>query len=199
LTQFVNASIVLIPHLSRISYVFYHNQSSYLCPRSFTRSRTSRSVSYTLAVRSLVASFVLLNPHRLFDRLCDELLHFSSRLHRALDRSRVMTASHTSEMIATKEEMKAARLDIGYRDFCAHLLIPLNECRRKSFYLPWKCEHERHVYEKCQYKECVLFARAHLFRSMRARTARRATSEDGGARTRARTRSRRSTRDEEQK
>lgn len=58
-------------------------------------------------------------------------------------------------MIATREEMRDAKLDIGYRDFCAHLLIPLNECRRKSFFLPWKCEHERHVYEKCQYKECV--------------------------------------------
>jgi NADH dehydrogenase (ubiquinone) 1 beta subcomplex subunit 7 len=60
-------------------------------------------------------------------------------------------------MIATREEMKAAKLDIGYRDFCAHLLIPLNACRRKSFYLPWKCEHERHVYEKCQYKEYVMY------------------------------------------
>lgn len=58
-------------------------------------------------------------------------------------------------MIATREEMRDAKLDLGYRDFCAHLLIPLNECRRKSFFLPWKCEHERHVYEKCQYKECV--------------------------------------------
>lgn len=58
-----------------------------------------------------------------------------------------------SEMIATREEMRDAKLDIGYRDFCAHLLIPLNECRRASYFLPWKCEHERHVYEKCQYKE----------------------------------------------
>jgi len=64
-------------------------------------------------------------------------------------------ASDASEMVATREEMKRAKLDVAYRDFCAHLLIPLNECRRKSFYLPWKCEHERHVYEKCQYKECV--------------------------------------------
>lgn len=23
-------------------------------------------------------------------------------------------------------------------------------------YLPWKCEHERHTYEKCQYLECVI-------------------------------------------
>lgn len=29
------------------------------------------------------------------------------------------------------------------------LLIPLNVCRKDSFYLPWKCEDERHVFEKC--------------------------------------------------
>ena len=66
-----------------------------------------------------------------------------------------MANDDASEMIATREEMKRAKLDLGYRDFCAHLLIPLNECRRRSFYLPWKCGRERHVYEKCQYKECV--------------------------------------------
>ncbi len=33
------------------------------------------------------------------------------------------------------------------------LLIPLNICRHKTDYLPWKCEDERHVYEKCQYDE----------------------------------------------
>jgi NADH dehydrogenase (ubiquinone) 1 beta subcomplex subunit 7 len=49
--------------------------------------------------------------------------------------------------------MHAARIDMVYRDFCADLLIPLNECRRKSLFVPWKCEHERHAYELCQYKE----------------------------------------------
>jgi hypothetical protein len=52
-----------------------------------------------------------------------------------------------------QEEMAAAKLDYVYRDFCAHLLIPLNKCRRETLYMPWKCEHERHVYELCQYKE----------------------------------------------
>ena len=28
------------------------------------------------------------------------------------------------------------------------LLIPLNKCRHKEYYLPWKCEDERHGYEK---------------------------------------------------
>ncbi|KAK9814839.1 hypothetical protein WJX72_012445 [[Myrmecia] bisecta] len=64
-------------------------------------------------------------------------------------------ATHVSppEMIATQEEMRNARLDLPSRDFCAHLLIPLNECRRKELYLPWKCQHERHAYEKCEYFE----------------------------------------------
>ena len=26
-------------------------------------------------------------------------------------------------------------------------------CRRETFFLPWKCEHERHDYETCEYKE----------------------------------------------
>ncbi|KAA8897423.1 NADH-ubiquinone oxidoreductase B18 subunit-domain-containing protein [Sphaerosporella brunnea] len=51
------------------------------------------------------------------------------------------------------EEMAAARLPMAYRDTCAHLLVPLNKCRYDTFYLPWKCEDERHSYEKCQYEE----------------------------------------------
>ncbi|KAJ9659266.1 hypothetical protein H2201_007416 [Coniosporium apollinis] len=54
---------------------------------------------------------------------------------------------------ATREEMSAARLPLAYRDSCAHLLIPLNQCRYREMYLPWKCENERHSYEKCQYEE----------------------------------------------
>lgn len=41
---------------------------------------------------------------------------------------------------ATREEMAAAHLPLAYRDGCAHLLIPLNRCRRAEYYLPWKCE-----------------------------------------------------------
>ncbi|WCJ33715.1 NADH dehydrogenase [ubiquinone] 1 beta subcomplex subunit 7 [Euphorbia peplus] len=55
-------------------------------------------------------------------------------------------------MIATQEEMVEARVPMPYRDQCAHLLIPLNKCRQAEFYLPWKCENERHSYEKCEYE-----------------------------------------------
>jgi NADH dehydrogenase (ubiquinone) 1 beta subcomplex subunit 7 len=56
-------------------------------------------------------------------------------------------------MKVSEEEMKAAKLDVGFRDYCAHLLIPLNKCRHETFYMPWKCTDERHTYEQCQYVE----------------------------------------------
>ncbi|KAL6961867.1 hypothetical protein U1Q18_001848 [Sarracenia purpurea var. burkii] len=58
----------------------------------------------------------------------------------------------SKKMIATQEEMVEAKVPIPYRDQCAHLLIPLNKCRHAEFFLPWKCENERHVYEKCEYE-----------------------------------------------
>jgi NADH dehydrogenase (ubiquinone) 1 beta subcomplex subunit 7 len=60
---------------------------------------------------------------------------------------------HYIEPTASHEEMKAARLPISFRDYCAHLLIPLNKCRQQTYYLPWKCGDERHIYEKCEYVE----------------------------------------------
>ncbi|KAF9146620.1 hypothetical protein BGX30_012856 [Mortierella sp. GBA39] len=50
-------------------------------------------------------------------------------------------------MPATQKEMQDARLPLGYRDFCADLLIPLNKCRSETYYLPFKCQDERHIYE----------------------------------------------------
>ncbi len=63
---------------------------------------------------------------------------------------------HALHVVATKQEMAEARLPIAYRDQCASLLIPLNQCRRKTLYMPFKCEELRHAYEKCQYVEYVL-------------------------------------------
>ncbi|RIA92065.1 NADH-ubiquinone oxidoreductase B18 subunit-domain-containing protein [Glomus cerebriforme] len=57
------------------------------------------------------------------------------------------------EMIATQKEMAEAKLPLGYRDYCAHLLISLNKCRTETWYLPWKCEDEKHSWEKCQYED----------------------------------------------
>ncbi|KAG0172656.1 hypothetical protein DFQ28_007370 [Apophysomyces sp. BC1034] len=57
------------------------------------------------------------------------------------------------EMKATQQDMAKSRIPLEYRDYCAHLLLPLNKCRGETFYLPWKCENERHEYEKCQYDD----------------------------------------------
>ena len=56
-------------------------------------------------------------------------------------------------MIATEQEMKDARIPPAWRDSCAHLLIPLNECRREHYFLMNKCVELRHAYERCQYED----------------------------------------------
>jgi NADH dehydrogenase (ubiquinone) 1 beta subcomplex subunit 7 len=79
-----------------------------------------------------------------------------SPLHSPLVISHTLSLSFSllpSALFAPAEEMKAAKIPLGFRDNCAHLLIGLNECRQANMYLPWRCEHERHSYEKCQYEE----------------------------------------------
>ncbi|KAI6238393.1 NADH:ubiquinone oxidoreductase domain containing protein [Aphelenchoides fujianensis] len=61
------------------------------------------------------------------------------------------------EMKATWEEMDAARLNAGERDYCAHLLIDFKACQRK--YAPFAghaCEHARHVYDECEYEDHLM-------------------------------------------
>lgn len=48
-----------------------------------------------------------------------------------------------------------AGMPLHWRDYCAHILIPLDKCRRENFFLPFRCVDERHAYEKCQYGQCV--------------------------------------------
>lgn len=71
----------------------------------------------------------------------------------------ILTMSHSQgyedgkDYSVSKEEMKRNRIPIAWRDECAGLLIPLNNCRRENWYLPWKCSEERHAFEKCEYIE----------------------------------------------
>lgn len=53
----------------------------------------------------------------------------------------------------SQEEMRRNKVDMAFRDQCVDKLVTLNKCRRASFFLPWKCEHERHEHEKCEYIE----------------------------------------------
>ncbi|EKM59018.1 uncharacterized protein PHACADRAFT_136185 [Phanerochaete carnosa HHB-10118-sp] len=54
-----------------------------------------------------------------------------------------------SSTTASQEELKDAKVPLGWRDRCSALLIPLNVCRREKSYLPWECEDQKHAYEKC--------------------------------------------------
>ncbi|KAJ7119954.1 NADH-ubiquinone oxidoreductase B18 subunit-domain-containing protein [Mycena crocata] len=58
-----------------------------------------------------------------------------------------------SSTTASQEELKAHNVPLQWRDGCSALVIPLNICRRKTLYMPWECDHERHAYEKCQYED----------------------------------------------
>lgn len=61
--------------------------------------------------------------------------------------------SFTTEMIATKEEMMSARIHPKFRDYCAHKLIEFKNCRQLKFPFVFRCAHERHEYEQCEYEE----------------------------------------------
>lgn len=60
--------------------------------------------------------------------------------------SHILSSANTLTIAAAShKQMSDARLPLAYRDSCAHLLIPLNKCRRDEYYLPWKCEVRRAV------------------------------------------------------
>lgn len=48
----------------------------------------------------------------------------------ALSRARCSRHTDGSAKQATQEEMQKAQVPLAFRDQCAHLLIPLNECVR---------------------------------------------------------------------
>jgi NADH dehydrogenase (ubiquinone) 1 beta subcomplex subunit 7 len=61
-----------------------------------------------------------------------------------------------SEMYATEGELMRNFVPVEWRDYCAHVLIPLNKCRRENLYMNWKCMNQKHAFEKCQYEESVI-------------------------------------------
>ncbi|XP_049824084.1 NADH dehydrogenase [ubiquinone] 1 beta subcomplex subunit 7 [Aethina tumida] len=59
-------------------------------------------------------------------------------------------------MIATEEQMRSAKIPLEARDYCAHLLIKFQACRKDNW--PWavNCEHEKHAYLNCKYDDFVI-------------------------------------------
>ena len=67
----------------------------------------------------------------------------------------VVIESHVLLLVmkVTQKEMADAKLPLSGRDYCAHLLIPLLKCRKETYMVPWKCHHEKHLWERCEYDE----------------------------------------------
>ncbi|CAH8474721.1 unnamed protein product [Heterobilharzia americana] len=60
------------------------------------------------------------------------------------------------EFILTEEEMMAAGLKPRQRDYCAHILIALNKCRREHTIPRLYCSDLHHQYSQCQREDQLL-------------------------------------------
>lgn len=69
------------------------------------------------------------------------------------NKNSVLITRITLEMMISDEELAKERIPLAARDYCAHLLVDLNRCRRRNLYLPFKCTEEKHEYEQCLYNE----------------------------------------------
>lgn len=58
-------------------------------------------------------------------------------------------------MIATEQEMEAAKIPLEDRDYCAHKLIAHRACRADVWPWAYKCAHAKHEYLNCEYEEYV--------------------------------------------
>ena len=56
-------------------------------------------------------------------------------------------------MVATQEEMNAARLPLDRRDYCAHFLIDYYKCRHEAFPHLTLCNGKKHDYDVCEFEE----------------------------------------------
>lgn len=63
--------------------------------------------------------------------------------------------AHSPEAMPREDQdlelLKKHQIPLNVRDNCAHLLVPLNVCRRETGFNPDRCTHQRHIYEECQY------------------------------------------------
>ncbi|XP_031826850.1 NADH dehydrogenase (ubiquinone) B18 subunit [Nomia melanderi] len=60
------------------------------------------------------------------------------------------------EMPLTLQEMRAARIPLRFRDYCAHKYLELEACKRQNIPLPYYCRHERHAYDVCLTEDYML-------------------------------------------
>ncbi|KAH6562360.1 hypothetical protein BASA50_006556 [Batrachochytrium salamandrivorans] len=58
-------------------------------------------------------------------------------------------------MYISQEELNKTQIPLVWRDYCAHLLPELNQCRRDTYFAPWHCTEEKLAWKKCQYDDFV--------------------------------------------
>jgi len=59
--------------------------------------------------------------------------------------------------LTTEAEMNAANLEPSQRDYCAHKLIPLLQCKRENFpFVQWYCHEFKSAYDHCQHDDYIM-------------------------------------------
>ncbi|XP_014250701.1 NADH dehydrogenase [ubiquinone] 1 beta subcomplex subunit 7 [Cimex lectularius] len=57
------------------------------------------------------------------------------------------------EMKATQDELYSAKVPLDKRDYCSHLLLDYQKCRRANFPFILSCHHDKHMYLQCEYED----------------------------------------------
>ncbi|XP_060083244.1 NADH dehydrogenase [ubiquinone] 1 beta subcomplex subunit 7-like [Ylistrum balloti] len=60
------------------------------------------------------------------------------------------------EPTLTYEEMVAYKIPEEFRDYCAHHYAELQKCFRKHMPFGYRCSHEKHHWDDCQFDEFVI-------------------------------------------
>ncbi|XP_064355323.1 NADH dehydrogenase [ubiquinone] 1 beta subcomplex subunit 7 [Dromaius novaehollandiae] len=60
------------------------------------------------------------------------------------------------EMVASAEQLAAARVPLEQRDFCGHRLLELLRCQRDAFPRVPRCHPQRHAWQACQHHDYVM-------------------------------------------
>ncbi|KAJ3613945.1 hypothetical protein NHX12_017523 [Muraenolepis orangiensis] len=60
------------------------------------------------------------------------------------------------EMVATQEQMCAARLPLEQRDYCAHHLLRFMKCKRDHWPNLLACSNQKHDWDLCEHQDYVM-------------------------------------------
>ncbi|XP_043249602.1 NADH dehydrogenase [ubiquinone] 1 beta subcomplex subunit 7 [Colletes gigas] len=59
-------------------------------------------------------------------------------------------------MVASEQEINAARVPTRFRDYCSHKYLDLEDCSRRNFPIHQRCNHEFHGYVQCINEDYIL-------------------------------------------